>query len=979
MDNVKQNELCQLIDGLTTTKAKICVPELCHTLISTYNNGIKILTMNIRSVNMNLPAFEILLLRLGFECDIIILTECWIENDKPFPKLNNYNSAFTKNCINKNGGIIVYSKGNLELSIEEPDFLQANCLLIKLGLQTVIIAIYRSPSFLNIDLFLQSLDQILTKYERVPNLIIMGDLNIDIHPDNMDRNSPYYLELTASHGLLPSHYIPTRGDRCLDHVMLKSNLGNNTIVINTFVTDHAPVLLNILNKNRDNQNITKGKSFIKLDYDKIANRLRSLNFADILSTGDANVATNLLTNNLIEIMKTNSRIFKVPNSQRTIKPWITLGILRCIRNRDRMHLRLKENPNNELLKLTYSRYRNFCTNLLKKLKNDYFRAELNKNKSNIKKTWNTIRQITHTDKVKINNEDLLKSHANSLESINYVNNYFANVGISLCENLKNTLQAAPNRPRAELPSQVNSIGLLETDEYEVFVLIQGLKNDCAVGLDGIPTRLLKQSAPVLSPIINHICNLCLSTGKFPQIFKTSIITPVHKSGSRDSVNNYRPISILPVISKILEKIINKRLISYLEEYDLLADAQYGFRRGRSTEHAVSTLTNFVVDQLDRKKKVIGIFLDLAKAFDTVSIPMLLNKLERVGIRGKPLSLLEDYLKGRTQKTKIGNLTSVEESIDCGVPQGSVLGPTLFLIYVNELCNLNLKNGKIISYADDTALIFVGDNWEEAKNNAERGLKLVIEWLYTNLLTLNVGKTKFMTFCNTRTRMPNITITAHYNCDSLNCSCPSIDKVHNIKYLGVTIDHRLSWKPHIDTLSSRVRKLIYIFKNIREVADKHTIFNMYNALCRSILSYCNSSWAGASKTHLLPLERAQRAVLKVATSKPIRYPTSELFNDCNVLTVRQLFILDLIMAQHKNTSAQEKLIRSHKRRKDKVFTMPRVNTTLAQRHQRYLCPFLYNKASNYVKDLKSLNCRDAKAQVTKWLKSLNYEDTEKLLV
>jgi hypothetical protein len=287
-----------------------------------------------------------------------------------------------------------------------------------------------------------------------------------------------------------------------------------------------------------------------------------------------------------------------------------------------------------------------------------------------------------------------------------------------------------------------------TDHHEVERLIMQLDNEKAPGIDGLDNRLIKSVKDSIVTPLTLICNLSLSSGLFPDEWKMASVCPIFKCGSRDKPENYRPISLLGAFSKILEKIVNKRLVDFLEKQNVLSARQLGFRRGKSTEDAVRYLTTSVAACLDEKENCIGVFLDLAKAFDTVSVPLLLKKLNDSGVRGLALEWFASYLMGRKQCVSVGQFRSSSQEVRYGVPQGSILGPTLFILYMNDLHKIHIESAEVVCYADDTAIVFRGSTWKDAFANAESGLAQVSHWLQRNLLTLNATKTKFLCFHKT---------------------------------------------------------------------------------------------------------------------------------------------------------------------------------------------------------------------------------------
>lgn len=974
MANTRDNNSVN-IDNIVVSTAYHCDTDTCNSIIGNSKPSLRIAVQNIRSIYKNLDNLQAQLATLTCDIDIIILTECWLSEHKQIPGMENYKTFSTKTCLNKSDGIVIYVKTHLQCVMEEPEPVGANFIILKIHPDIVILAVYRSPSLRCTDTFLYSLENII-KPLKTSKLVLAGDINIDIKPNNNDRNSASYLNLTAELGLLPGHTYPTRINNCLDHVMINTPGLATILVTDSTVTDHALILLNLAYKYQPSNTVKYVRS---IDYPAALEYLKSIDFSFINLNADVNVATSQFVQTLSSVIATHSKVNRVPSRKRVLKPWITPGLLKCIRHRDKLHKKALNEPNNDIVQISYKRYRNHCNCLLRKLKINYEKSLLNTSK-NTKETWNAVKTIINLKNQKTSADNLITTVGKDSKSIDDLNNYFSNVGKELADQIilsGGDIQPSPYK--FDVPSTINSMVLLPPEESEVESLIMNLKNNCATGWDSIPATFLKLAKTIIVPPITQLMKMSFAQGIFPQDFKKSLITPVHKGGNQTDYKNYRPISVLTSMSKILEKLLNNRLKKFLEQNQILSEAQYGFRSGRSTEDAVNHLIDFVTSKVDAKQKCLGVFLDLAKAFDTVCISTLVDRLERAGIRGNALNIFKDYLSNRTQRVKIGDHTSAEAQVTYGVPQGSVLAPTLFLIYINGLCQLSLINAKIFSYADDTALIFHGDTWEEVQKYAEMGLHKIKCWLEANLLTLNLTKTTFMQFSIAPTVPPEINIKVH-SCrfprsNITHCSCMLLKKSSSTKYLGVLVDSKLNWRPHIELTTSRTRKLIWAFKKLRHVADLKLIRTVYYALAQSILGYCITAWGGACKTFMIHLERAQRSLLKVMTCKPYRYPTVALYKECEVLTVRQLYLLKIVIQQHRVTPYNVHATR--KRTITNVCPSVKLNSASARRQHLYLAGFVYNKV-NKLLNINSLTQNHLKNKIKIWLQSLDYEYTEKIL-
>ena len=403
--------------------------------------------------------------------------------------------------------------------------------------------------------------------------------------------------------------------------------------------------------------------------------------------------------------------------------------------------------------------------------------------------------------------------------------------------------------------------------------------NAAPGHDSIPMSLFKENINTLIKIITHICNLSLSSGVFPSDLMLAIVACIYKAGNPELESNYRPISVLPAFSKILEKIVCNQLLNYFIRNNLLTSSQYGFLPGLSTVDAVYSIVNGIYDAFDRGETPVGVFLDLKKAFDTIDRNKLLQKLKVYGIEGTELNWFRSYLSARRQLVAFRDETSTVQKVDYGVAQGSIVGPLLYVIYINDIvaCSDKLQ---FTMYADDSSCSLSSPNLHDTIGCLNDELVKVSRWLTSNCLTLNVSKCHYIIFRRKNKKMhnpPPILILINEILEEKICT----------KFLGLMLDRNLCFQEHINYVTKKLSKYVPIMYQIRHNMPAEALRTIYNTLIFPCLCYCNGIWGSVYVSNLKPLQIIQKRIIKAMYFKPIRYPSAELFVSKFLLSVEQI--------------------------------------------------------------------------------------------
>ena len=830
---------------------------------------------------------------------IAALTETWLDDNlSDCIQIPGYNFIGKAREKGRGGGVAFLIENNCNYVIYGPDDKERKnetfeSLLIKVELKncnTIIGVIYRPPGS-GLTEFQKEFDLLNSKFEgKNKEIILLGDFNIDLLKvnDHKDTNI-FYNNLIAQH-YLPAITKPTRittsTHSLIDNIFCTNwaKLLSASIIISD-ISDHLPIVAQFSNEKHSCKDLAynERRELSEKGIEKFAISLEATCWEQVIQyarTGAVNEAyesfSAIYKEAYHEAFPLRSRTG--PGKGKCKKPWMTPGLLKSCRNKNLLYLKYLKNPNIEN-KNKFTKYRNKFKSLRKIAEKTYYTAEFLKCHNDLKTTWKLIRSALQLENNTTTRISAIKIDGTRIEDPGIIANKFNEYFINLPRDLANKVPPTSKSFQEYLPqTELTSMGIIPTSPEELLGIGMNLKKSHAKGLDDIDPYIGLRHLHLIARPLAEIINSSLLHGIVPELLKIAKVVPILKKGNKELIVNYRPISILPFYAKFLEKIMYDRLSCFIRKKNIIHPSQHGFQAGHSTFMALLEMEEMVSKAIDSNEYSIGVFLDLAKAFDTVNHRILLKKLSHYGIRGTQLNWFKSYLEGRTQCVVCNGFISDIGYITSGVPQGSNLGPLLFLIYINDLASVSLDLYFIL-FADDTNLVYSNASPEALMEIVNQDLTKINNWFNANKLTLNTDKTNFIIFKSHRKIKP-------VSWELLLNGSP-IEQVDSTKFLGVIIDQHLTWKAHIDHIALKIAKNIGILKRIAYLIPEDIKKSLYYTLIYPYLSYCNFIWASNYPSRLHKLIILQNKAIKIVAGVEARASTYPIFTTLKLLNINQI--------------------------------------------------------------------------------------------
>ena len=877
------------LEHVCDTRSEYISIENFNESLSENVGKLSIVNHNIRSLNANLDNFLASFDAAAFP-DCLVFTETWC-TDWDSPHINGYNAFHTRRNSGRSGGVSIFIKNSYPAHmIDGLSFANSAIEICSVEIKSssesfLLCGIYR-PHGDTVDNFCSSVEGILNDSAlNRKTSIFLGDFNINGLSNNLDNlnfsnlmNSHHYFPVISKPTHIPN--VQSHNPTLLDQIWLNKVVSYSSGIVMNDLTDHLPSFILLP---YSSPSLPQNK--IKITFRDVSerNKLKLENFLvafdwSSLKCDDINSYVEKFTEKLNYFYcKSFPLKTKFISPHKSSNPWFNSYTRKLIGAKSKYFQLWKLG----LVSLSALKtFNNKVRSMLNKVKNDYYTHIFEINRSNLRKTWSLIKSFMGSNVSKDRMINILQNGSliSSEESLsNLFNDYFSNIATDLNDNLQpstqNPYMYVKNKPSA-------SLFFYKVTERECANIIDQLKNSNQ-GINNFPVQFFKKYKNLFLSTICNLINLSFSSGTFPDLLKVATVLPIFKKGDSLLLKNYRPISILAFLGKIFEKCMLVRVNDFISKFSIISPAQYGFCKGKSTQDAVLYLTELIYQAFNDKTVNLNIFIDLRKAFDTINHDILLGKLELYGIRGLPLKLFKNYLSNRVQRVRINNAVSDPRTVSMGLPQGGLLSPVLFLLFINDLPNIS-DNFKAILFADDTTLNFTGEP-DDINQFCLADLHKFYTWTLANRLSLNTEKTFFIShnFKNINSSSFSLTLNGQELCGE-----------ESGEFLGVHIDKTLKFNLHIDKISNKISKSVGIIFKLRQFLSMENRVQLYYTLIYPYLNYCNLVWGGTYQTHLIRLVLLQKKAIRIVCNKPYIYPTNELFYNNRILKVPDIHLYNV---------------------------------------------------------------------------------------
>jgi hypothetical protein len=871
--------------------------EINQQVISSAKNiTFSLMHLNARSLIGNFDKFKLLLSHLQGPLSVIGVTETWL-NDLTSDQVNipGYNFVSNHRKSKTGGGTGIYLQNCLEYklhpecSFSDPDVIESLFVEIDVpsGKNIIVGTIYRPPSQ-NTTAFLDKFNEIMSSISRSKkHCYVMGDFNLDLLRLSDHVPTQEFIDCLFSYAFYPLISNPTRitahTATLIDNIFTNQISENifNGIILND-ISDHLPIFASFYEEKFPTyQHKIFKRCYNENNMNKFRELLSQIDWYNKLNRMGPDESYTTFVNEYTKLFETCFPLKATTKKQleKISTPWLTQGLLRSIRKKNKLYKQLIGSPS-VLRESRYKKYRNKLTHLIRNAKKSYYDTKFENAKNDLKQTWKLVNEVINK---RISKPSTLpstfihegKTITDPLEIADKFCKYFTNIGPSLASKIPSVNSSF----RSFLTDNENPpINLSPTNINELETICAGFKSGKAPGYDNIPMHVIKNTFDLISKPLLRLINLSLTTGIFPDKLKIAKVIPIHKSEKHDCFTNYRPISLLTNFSKFFEKIMYYRLIEYIDRYEILYCCQFGFRKNHSTSFALIHLVNKITSAIDRNEITAGVFLDLSKAFDTIDHEILFGKLEHYGICGMALKWIKSYFENRKQFVQFNQTCSSEKVTKCGVPQGSILGPLFFILYINDLPNASELTESLI-FADDTSIFYSHSdpNYLESMMNNE--LKNLDVWMKCNKLSVNIKKTNYIIFKSNRKQVSNNFSLCYDN--------EMLKQKSTIKFLGVYIDEHLTWKQHISYVSKKISKSVGILHRCRFYLSTKTKVSLYYTLIYPYIIYCNLAWSSTYVTNLNRIFYLQKRAVRIITNTHFRAHSAPLFSQLGLLDIFQI--------------------------------------------------------------------------------------------